>query len=79
MPHPTLTDSDEDDAGSQLQALRTRVEESGAIPLAEARITVLADDMLSEAGAITKERVPFVSSGVLDKLVVNVLLVVYVP
>lgn len=79
LPHPTLTDSDEDDSSSQLQALRNRVEDSGAIHLAEARITVLADDTLSEAGAITKERVPYVSSGLLDKLVVNVLLVVHVP
>jgi hypothetical protein len=55
------------------------VEESGAVHLSEARITVLADDTLSEAGAITKERVPYVTSGLLDKLVVNVLLVVFVP
>ena len=79
LPHPTLTDSDEDDASSQQQALRNRVQDSGAVHLSEVDITILADDTLSDAGAITKERVAYVSSGVLDKLVVNVLLVVFVP
>ena len=61
------------------QALRNRVQDSGAVHLSEVDITILADDTLSDAGAITKERVAYVSSGVLDKLVVNVLLVVFVP
>ncbi|OCH90504.1 hypothetical protein OBBRIDRAFT_812697 [Obba rivulosa] len=57
--------------------LKTRVEKSGAKPLAEEEIMLLSDAALS--GPVTKERVPFVSCGELEKLVVNVLLVVYVP
>jgi hypothetical protein len=63
--------------------MRLRVEASGAQPLATADIAVLADwdDALAAGGAIAgvgKERVPFVSAGLLEKLVVHVLLVVYV-
>lgn len=57
--------------------LRWRVEKSGAIPLAEAEIMVMSD-VNSPGAPVTKERVPFVSGGQLDKLVVNVMLVVYV-
>ncbi|PFH48326.1 hypothetical protein AMATHDRAFT_65747 [Amanita thiersii Skay4041] len=52
--------------------LRARVEESGAIPLSEAEVSVLGET----AG---RERVYFVSQGELEKLVVHVLLIVYVP
>lgn len=62
---------------AEAEALRLRVEGSGAIPLVEAEITVLND--LDELGPIGKERVPFVSGGELERLVVNVLLVAYVP
>jgi hypothetical protein len=62
---------------AEAEALRLRVESSGAIPITEAEITVLND--LDGLGSIGKERVPFVSGGELEKLVVNVLLVAYVP
>ncbi|KAG6380431.1 hypothetical protein JVT61DRAFT_8565 [Boletus reticuloceps] len=55
--------------------IRSRVEESGAIPLVEAEIVVLSD----WAGQMTKERVHFASGGDLEKLVVNILMVTYVP
>lgn len=60
--------------------LRHRVEQSGAVPLAEADIVLLADKDTSGSisGTISKERVPLVTGGLLDKLVVNILLVVYV-
>ncbi|KAG6896152.1 hypothetical protein C0992_009944 [Termitomyces sp. T32_za158] len=58
--------------------LRARVEINGAIPLAEAKITVLTgwDASIAIAG---KERVYLVSNGELGKLIVNILLVVFVP
>jgi hypothetical protein len=64
----------------QIINLQHRVEQSGAIPLAEADIMLLADKDTSGSmsGTISKERVPLVSGGLLDKLVVNILLVVYV-
>ena|ERR1700676_2979159 len=57
--------------------LRARVEDSGAVLLADADITILSD--WQAAVPVSKERVPFVSNGQLEKLVVNVLLVTYVP
>jgi hypothetical protein len=56
--------------------LRMRIEESGAIPLSEAEIFILSDWV---PGPIAKNRVYFVSNGELEKLIVNVLLVIYVP
>jgi hypothetical protein len=69
--------SDEED---HVINLRHRVEQSGAIPIAEADIVLLADKDTSGSmsGTVSKERVPLVTGGVLDKLVVNILLVVYV-
>lgn len=69
------------DAGDHIINLQHRVEQSGAMPLAEADIVLLADKDMSGSmsGTISKERVPLVSKGLLDKLVVNILLVVYVP
>ncbi|EPQ50762.1 hypothetical protein GLOTRDRAFT_66433, partial [Gloeophyllum trabeum ATCC 11539] len=64
------------DESSDVLDLRSRVEDSGAIPLAEADITILTD--WNQPGPITREKVPFVSNGTLEKLIVNVLLVVYV-
>ena len=58
------------------ESLRLRVEESGAVPLAEADILLLSD--WQGTTPVCKERVPFISNGELEKLVVNVLLVVYV-
>ena len=57
--------------------LRTRVEKSGAIPITDTDIMLLND--VSVVGPISKERVPFVQAGEMEKLVVNVLMVVYVP
>lgn len=61
----------------QGDSLRARVEDSGAVLLAEADITILSD--WQAAGTVSKERVPFISQGELEKLVVNILLVTYVP
>jgi hypothetical protein len=69
----TYGDGPDDEAVS----LRFRVEDSGAVLLSEADIYILTDWNLP--GVVGKERVPFVSGGELEKLVVNVLLVVYVP
>ncbi|KAH7929025.1 hypothetical protein BV22DRAFT_1030059 [Leucogyrophana mollusca] len=72
-------DPEEDEAESmrvEADQLRFRVQESGAIPLADAEIFILSDWV---PGPMTKERVHFVSNGELEKLIVNVLLVTYVP
>lgn len=58
--------------------LRSRVEDSGAIPIADADVTILTDWNMPAAVA-GKQRVYFVSAGKLEKLVVKVLLVVYIP
>lgn len=69
---------DIEEAQEEIINLRHRVEDSGAIPLVEADITVLTDKILL-GNAISKERVPLVVHGALDMLVVNVLMIVYVP
>ena len=61
-----------------VENLRLRAEDSGAIPLAEADISILTEWNTPNMD-IGKERVYFVSGGELEKLVVNVLMVVYVP
>ncbi|KAF5373458.1 hypothetical protein D9615_009480 [Tricholomella constricta] len=67
------------DAGDEeVNNLRSKVEDSGAVPLAEADVIILTD-WNAPAPVAGKERVYFVSGGELEKLVVNVLLVVYVP
>ena len=59
--------------------LRHKVMKSGGIPLAETDIQILSDHV-TFPGLIAREKVPFVSAlGEMEKLVVNVLLVVYVP
>jgi len=63
------------DQDDEVDDLRSRVEYSGAIPLEESNITILSDWSQPR----TREKVPFVSNGTLEKLIVNVLLVVYVP
>ena len=68
----TISDSD-----SSTEDLRMKVERSGALPIASSGITLLST--ASSPGGVGKERVPFVQGGELEKLVVNVLLVVYVP
>ena len=63
----------------ELEGLRARVLKSGAIPIVDTDIRILSDQ-IAYPGVIAREKVPFVSSvGDMEKLVVNVLLVVYVP
>ncbi|KAF7362803.1 hypothetical protein MVEN_00630100 [Mycena venus] len=64
--------------GSPIDTLRVRVEESGAIPLANAEVTLLSDWRAPDNAPVGKARVHFVSEGMLEKLVVNVLLVAFV-
>lgn len=59
-------------------SLRLRIEESGAIPIAEQDIMILSE-WDSMPPVIGKQRVPVVSNGELQMLVVNVLMVAYVP
>jgi hypothetical protein len=64
----------------EFDAIRSRVEASGATSLVEANITVLSDwGNLSVAPVIGRHRVYFVSNGELEKLVLNALVVIYVP
>lgn len=72
-PIEPLSDSDDDD----FEPVRKSVEKSGAIPLLSAGIKVLSDE--TDIDAVTKERVPYIADGVLSKLIINCLLVVYVP
>lgn len=58
--------------------LGPRVRASGALSFAEANITLLTDPNNLNP-TIGKERVEFVSNGELTKLVVNVLLVIFIP
>ncbi|KAF5344602.1 hypothetical protein D9758_013898 [Tetrapyrgos nigripes] len=59
-------------------SLRFRVQESGAVPLAESEIVLMTDWNLPTQ-VMGKERVPFVAGGEMEKLVVNALMVVFVP
>ena len=70
----------------EVDAIRSRVEASGAVSLAKANVTVLNDwtittTSLNVAPPVVKgeERIYFVSNGELEKLVLNVLVVIYVP
>lgn len=77
--HDPQSDSDDDDyADRESAVLRSRVEKSGAIPLIQAGIKVLTDEVI-DGESITKERVPYIAEGALQKLIINCLLVVYVP
>jgi hypothetical protein len=64
-------------------SLRWRVENSGGVPLAEEDIFLMVTPDPSGGppllGPVSKEKVPFVSKGQLDKLIVNVLMVAFVP
>ncbi|KAJ3514418.1 hypothetical protein NLJ89_g2387 [Agrocybe chaxingu] len=62
----------------ETDTLRARVEGSGAVSLEAANITLLTD-FNNPAPTVGRERVYFVSNGELEKLVVNILLVVYIP
>jgi hypothetical protein len=64
----------------EFDAIRSRVEASGATSLVDANITVLNDwSTLNAAPLIGRQRVYFVSNGELEKLVLNVLVVIYIP
>ena len=74
IPDPAVTEED---------SLRWRVENSGAIPLEEEDILMMVTPDPAGGppllGPVSKEKVPFVSGGQLDKLIVNVLMVAFVP
>ncbi|KAH9474493.1 hypothetical protein JR316_0012952 [Psilocybe cubensis] len=72
-PYPDPNVSDDD-----IDGLRAKVQASGGVTLAEANITLLTDAK-NPAPSVGRERVYFISNGELEKLVVNVLLVVYIP
>ncbi|KAF8212612.1 hypothetical protein K438DRAFT_1565678 [Mycena galopus ATCC 62051] len=73
MPNPMRT------ASPPMDALRARVESSGAIPLANADVHLLSDWRCPpENVSVGKARVHFVSEGMLERLVVNVVLVAFV-
>ncbi|KAJ6603607.1 hypothetical protein DFH09DRAFT_1124689 [Mycena vulgaris] len=61
-----------------VDTLRARVEQSGAVPLADAEVTLLSDWRAPEGSPVGRARVHFVSEGLLEKLVVNVLVVAFV-
>jgi hypothetical protein len=64
----------------EFDAIRSRVEASGGVSLLKANITVLSDwSTLNVAPVKGEQRVYFVSNGELEKLVLNVLVVIYVP
>ncbi|KAI0074326.1 hypothetical protein K474DRAFT_67778 [Panus rudis PR-1116 ss-1] len=69
--------SDDGTSADDMRDMRVRVQKSGAVPIAEAEIIVLSDTTLS--GPVSKERVPFAQGGEVERLVVNILMVVYVP
>ena len=69
----------------EVDAIRLRVEASGAVSLSKANVTVLNDWIITTSSlnvappARGEERIYFVSNGELEKLVLNVLVVIYVP
>ncbi|KAG8216193.1 hypothetical protein J3R82DRAFT_8219 [Butyriboletus roseoflavus] len=69
-------DEELDTMRTETDMIRLRVEESGAIALADAEIFILSD---WAPGPMTKERVYFALGGELEKLIVNVLMVTFVP
>lgn len=73
--YPSSGGFGQEDNGNELGP---RVRASGAVSFTEANITLLTDQN-NPNPVIGKERVEFVSNGELTKLVVNVLLVVFIP
>jgi len=64
----------------EFDAIRSRVQASGATTLVEANVTILNDwSTLNSPAIIGRQRVYFVSNGELEKLVLNALVVIYVP
>lgn len=78
-PGSDTTDDDDGYFGNDANALRSRIEASGAVTLAEEGVKILPDNAIGVGESVTKERIPYISAGGLEKLVINVLLVVYVP
>lgn len=68
----------DEDEGIAVESLRTRVVRSGGMLLTDAGVTVLRD-WESPNVLMGKERVAMVNRGELEKLVVNALVLVYVP
>ena len=66
-----------DEEQQEGDSIRDRVIISGAVPLSQAGITLVTDQE-TFPGRITKEKVPYIYGDMLDKLMVNVILVVYV-
>jgi len=69
--NPGYADTDD----QEMANLRARVEDSGAVPLSEAEVSVFSES----APVAGRERVYFVSQGELEKLVINILIVIFVP
>jgi hypothetical protein len=65
-------------AADEGDAIRARVQASGAVSLQDANITLLRDAR-NPNPSVGRHRVYFVSNGDLEKLVVNALIVVYIP
>ena len=76
---PPFSSSASEPGEDETDDLRQKVVKSGGVPLAETDILLLSDQV-TYPGVISREKAPFVSSmGELEKLVVNILMVVYVP
>ncbi|KAL0945876.1 hypothetical protein HGRIS_012159 [Hohenbuehelia grisea] len=70
----------QDPADDAAQLMRVRVESSGALSLADAEITLLTDwGTTTPTESIGKTRFHYVSRGELERLLVYVLMVVYIP
>lgn len=69
--HPSDTEDEE------LGILQGHVEDSGAIPLIDAGITIISEKEIFPA-KLSKEKVLYVTASKIEKLLINALLVVYV-
>ena len=77
---PTRGNFSQNPNDQEFDAIRSRVEASGATSLVEANITILNDwSNLNVTPVVGRHRVYFVSNGELEKLVLNALVVIYVP
>ncbi|PPQ79023.1 hypothetical protein CVT25_002332 [Psilocybe cyanescens] len=65
-------------AGANTDGLRIKVQKSGGVTLAEANITLLTNARNPAPGA-SCEHFYFISNSELEKLIVNALLVIYIP
>ena len=78
-PGSDSTDDDDGYFGNEAATLRSRIEANGAIPIARAGIKVLQDDAIGVGESVTKEKISYISAGGLEKLIINVLMVVFIP